>query len=78
MCDVDRCANIKTSNTHALVILLWVHFIIGVYWSDGHLKNTNIEPSKKDMRCSFEKKPVNAAIWMNHRDDACWAEIQRE
>ena len=73
---VNKAAEVKTADAHVLKIMMWVNDIISIHWSSASVtkdttKKGNIK-TKKDLHCSFKKKPAGAAIRMNHRDDTCW------
>ena len=72
---VSRSINVSAKDTHELVMLMWVHRIISIHWSDKVIDRGDGKYSKKDIVCSFEKKGSDSTIRMNHRDDKCWQGI---
>ena len=76
---VTKATEVKAADAHVLTIMMWIHRIINIHWSSASVNgNTNKKDqikSKKDLHCSFRKKPIGAAIRMYHRDDTCWLQI---
>ena len=72
---VARSVDVKTKDAHELVMSMWVHRIISITLSEASSKRDDTNYTKKDIVCSFEKKPADAILRMNHRDDACWKGI---
>ena len=75
---VAKAMDVKPVDAHALTILLWVHKIIAIHWSTSSAAKNDGTRTKKDLHCSFKKKPVGSAVRMNHRDDQCWVGIPCE
>ena len=75
----NKAKEVKAVDTHVLTIMMWVNNIICIHWSSASVsKDTTTNDSirtKKDLHCSFKKRPAGATIRMNHRDDACWLQI---
>ena len=76
---VAKATEVKAADAHVLTIMMWIHRIINIHWSSASInKDTNKKDNlktKKDLHCSFRKKPIGAAIRMYHRDDTCWLQI---
>ena len=71
---LDKAIEISAADCHELIMIMWVHCILLIHWSDKATKKDD-EKTKKDLVCSFEKKAAGEAIRMNHRDDKCWVYI---
>ena len=56
---------ISVTDYHELIMLIWIHHILNIHWSDSSIKKTDTKV-KKDIVCSFEKKEAGADIQMNH------------
>ena len=75
---VGKSMDVKPVDAHVLTILLWVHNIITIHWSTASTTKDMSQRTKKDVHCSFKKKPAGSAMRMNHRDDQCWIGIPCE
>lgn len=76
---VAKATEVKAADAHVLTIMLWIHQIINIHWNNASVNSDKTKKyqikTKKDLHCSFMKKPIGAAIRMNHRDDTCWLHI---
>ena len=71
---VAKSIDVKAIDAHELTITLWIHDIITIHWNKASItKGSTL--TKKDVHCSFKKKPIGSNIRMNHRDDTCWIGI---
>ena len=75
---IAKAMDVKPVDAHTLTILIWVHNIITIHWSTASANKEMSTRTKKDLHCSFKKKPVGSAVRMNHRDDQCWIGIPCE
>ena len=71
---VDKAIDISATDCHHLVMVMWVHHILKIDWTDSSIKKNDLL-QKIYIVCSFEKKEAGAGIRMNHRDDTCWSNI---
>lgn len=71
---VDKAIYISAADCHHLGMVMWVHHILKIHWTDSLIKKNDVK-LKKDIVCLFEKKEAEAGIRMNHRDDTCWSKI---
>ena len=67
---VAKLMEITKHHCHELVMLMRVHHIITLHWSNVSAKRGDDNYTKKDIVCSFEKKAADFNIRMNYRDDS--------
>ena len=59
---VARSVDVTTKDNHELVMLIWVHCIITIHWSDSSTKRGYNKYTKKYTVCSFGKKADDSII----------------
>lgn len=71
----DAESDIKITDAHELVVLLWIYNIVAIRWGYTLIK-INIETkAKRYIHCSFENKAVCTVVQMNYNNDNCWTNI---